>query len=931
VASGHDPAASGTQSPSALSQIPDTDPSETEEWRDSLDAVIAAQGEGRARYLMLQLLDHAKNRRVGVPEVRTTDYINTIPAAAEPDFPGDAALEERIRSIVRWNAAVMVTRANKTTNVGGHIATFAGAAELYEIGWNHFFRGKDSDDEGTTNPSGDQIYFQGHASPGMYSRAFLEGRLSADQLDGFRQELSRDGLSSYPHPRLMPDFWEFPTVSMGLGPIGSIYQARFNRYLTNRGIKDVSSSHVWAFLGDGEMDEVESLGALNIAARENLDNLTWIVNCNLQRLDGPVRGNGKIVQELEGSFRGAGWNVVKLVWDHTWDALLAKDVDGVLVNALNTVPDGQWQTYSVSTGEYIRSNFFGRDPRLLAMVEHLSDDEIVGLGRGGHDAKKVYAAYKAAREFVGAPSVILVQTVKGWTLGPNFEARNATHQMKKLNHAELEAFRTRLGLPITDEELAADLPPYYHPGPDSPEVQYVLERRAALGGPVPKRVDRATPLVIPHDNRGFADLRKGSGKQKAATTMTFVRLLKDLMRDKTIGNRIVPVIPDEARTFGIDAMFPTAKIYNPHGQTYEPVDHELLLSYRENVSGQILHEGINEAGSMASVIAAGTSYSTHGEHMIPVFVFYSMFGFQRVGDMTWAMGDQMARGFLLGATAGRTTLNGEGLQHEDGHSLLLSSTNPACLSYDPAFGFEIAYIVEEGLERMYGERGDNVFYYLTVYNESIAQPAEPEVEGLREGIIRGLYRYQVAEAVGGDGPEDLRPRVQLLASGTGIHWALKAQQLLSDDWGVAADVWSATSWTELRRDGMETDEWNQLHPDDEQRVAYITQCLEPAQGPVIAVSDWMKAVPDQIAPWVPQGLHSLGADGFGRSDTRPALRRFFRIDAESTVLAALTELSARGEVKHESLAEAIAKYGLNDPITLELASDEASANEPGSA
>jgi pyruvate dehydrogenase E1 component len=914
VASGHDPAIS------ALTQIPDIDSSETQEWRDSLDAVIAAQGAGRARYLLLQLLDHAKERAVGVPETRTTDYINTIPAAAEPDFPGDEELEERIRSIVRWNAAVMVTRANKTTNVGGHIATFAGAAELYEIGFNHFFRGKDAE-----GASGDQVYFQGHASPGMYSRAFLEGRLTADQLDGFRQEISRDGLSSYPHPRLMPEFWEFPTVSMGLGPIQSIYQARFNRYLTNRGIKDASSSHVWAFLGDGEMDEVESLGALNIAARENLDNLTWVVNCNLQRLDGPVRGNGKIMQELEGSFRGAGWNVVKLVWGRGWDDLLAKDVDGVLVNALTAVPDGQFQTYSVSTGAYIRNDLFGRDPRLLKMVEHLSDDQIVGLGRGGHDAKKVYAAYHAAREHTGQPTVVLVQTVKGWTLGPNFEARNATHQMKKLNKAELKAFRDRLGLPISDEELAGDLPPYFHPGADSPEVRYVLERRAALGGSLPKRVNRAKPLVIPADNRGFLDLRKGSGKQAAATTMTFVRLLKDLMRDKNFGNRIVPIIPDEARTFGIDAMFPSAKIYNPHGQTYEPVDHELLLSYRENVSGQILHEGINEAGSMASVIAAGTSYATHGEHMIPVFVFYSMFGFQRVGDMTWAMADQMGRGFLLGATAGRTSLNGEGLQHEDGHSLLLASTNPAIMIYDPAFGFEISYIVEEGLNRMYGERDDNVYYYLTVYNEAIPQPPEPEVEGLREGIIRGLYRYQAADPVDGDD----RPRAQLLASGTGIHWALKAQTLLAADWGVAADVWSATSWNELRRDAMEVDEWNLLHPDDEQRVPYVTRCLEPAPGPVIAVSDWMKAVPDAIAPWVPQGLRSLGTDGFGRSDTRPALRRFFQVDAEWTVLAALTELARRGEVKHEVLAEAIARYGLTEEITVEFAADEASANEPG--
>jgi pyruvate dehydrogenase E1 component len=922
VAAGTDPAINSGPSLSALSQIPDRDPSETDEWRESLDAVIAAQGPARARYLLLQLLDHAQDRSVGVPATRSTDYVNTIPTAAEPGFPGDRELEQRIENIVRWNAAVMVTRANKTTNVGGHIATFAGAATVYEVAMNHFFKGK----EGSF--SGDQVYFQGHASPGMYSRAFLEGRLSADQLDGFRQEVSRDGLSSYPHPRLMPEFWEFPTVSMGLGPIQSIYQARFNRYLTSRGIKDVSDSHVWAYLGDGEMDEPESLGALNIASREGLDNLTWVVNCNLQRLDGPVRGNGKVMQELEGSFRGAGWNVVKLVWGPQWDDLLAQDVDGVLVHALTTVPDGQFQTYSVADGAFIREDFFGRDPRLQAMVEDLTDAEVVDLinNRGGHDAGKVYAAYAAALAHKGAPTVLLVQTVKGWTLGPDFEARNATHQMKKLNKDELKAFRTRLGLPITDEELSADLPPYYHPGPESPEVQYAMARRAELGGSVPKRVENAAPLVVPRDNRGFADLRKGSGKQAAATTMVFVRLLKDLVRDKQFGKRLVPVIPDEARTFGIDAMFPSAKIYNPHGQTYDPVDRELLLSYRENVSGQILHEGINEAGSMASVIAAGTSYATHGEHMIPVFVFYSMFGFQRVGDLTWAMGDQMGRGFLVGATAGRTTLNGEGLQHEDGHSLLLSSTNPACLSYDPAFGFEISYLVEEALDRMYGERNEPVYYYLTVYNEPALQPAEPEIEGLREGIIRGLYRYQTAPAVEGD---DLRPRVQLLSSGTGIHWALKAQQLLAQDWGVAADVWSATSWTELRRDALAADEWNLLHPDDEQRVPYVTQCLEPTQGPVIAVSDWMKAVPDQIAPWVPQGLRSLGTDGFGRSDTRPALRRFFRVDAESTVLAALSELSKRGEVKHESLAEAIAKYGLNDAITVEFAKDEASANEPG--
>ncbi|HTR70164.1 MAG TPA: pyruvate dehydrogenase (acetyl-transferring), homodimeric type [Mycobacteriales bacterium] len=891
------------------SQIPDVDPAETQEWLDSLDGVIDTAGPRRARFLMLKLLERAREKQVGVPALRSSDYVNTIPAEAEPWFPGDEYVERRIRAYIRWNAAIMVSRANMLTNVGGHIATYASSASLYEVGFNHFFRGKEGGE------SGDQVYLQGHGSPGIYARAFLEGRLSEAQLDGFRQEISRGGLPSYPHPRLMPDFWEFPTVSMGLSPLQAIYQARFNRYLHDRQIKDTSRSHVWAFCGDGEMDEVESLGALGVAAREELDNLTFIVNCNLQRLDGPVRGNGKIIQELESYFRGAGWHVIKVVWGREWDELLARDSDGVLVNAMNTTPDGQFQKYSVSDGRFIRDDFFGRDPRLRKMVEHLSDDDLTRLSRGGHDYRKVYAAFKAAREHVGQPTVILAHTIKGWTLGKDFEARNATHQMKKLTKQELKDFRDRLYLEISDADLDADLPPYYHPGVESEEVSYLLERRRALGGFIPSRMNRSKPLVLPGDDV-YEVFRHGSGKQSVATTMAFVRLLKDLMKDKTIGDRFVPVIPDEARTFGIDAMFPTAKIYSTHGQRYDPVDADMLLSYREDTRGQILHEGISEAGSMASVIAAGSAYSTHGEPMIPVYVFYSMFGFQRTGDLMWAMGDQLANGFLIGATAGRTTLNGEGLQHEDGHSLLLAATNPACIAYDPAFAYEVAIIVKDALRRMYGERSgeDQVFYYLTVYNEPKPQPPAPDLPDLDEQVVRGLYRFRQApesEASNGN-----RPRAQLIASGTAIHWALDAQQLLADDWGIAADVWSATSWTELRREALDCDRENRLAAAAAtgagHRTPWITQQLENAPGPVIAVSDWMRAVPDQIAKWVPGDWTSLGTDGYGRSDTREALRRFYSVDAESIVLATLTELARLGQVKPEATVAAIEKYQLRD-------------------
>ena len=880
------------------SQLPDLDPGETAEWLESLDAVVANGGPQRARFLMLKLLERAREKQVGVPALRSTDFINTIPPEREPVFPGDEDAERRIRACIRWNAAIMVSRANRPEiGVGGHIATYASAASLYEVGFNHFFRGRE--DPG----GGDQVYFQGHASPGVYARAFLEGRLTESQLDGFRQESRADGgLASYPHPRLMPEFWEFPTVSMGLGPLSAIYQARFNRYLHARGIKDTSRQRVWCFLGDGEMDEPESLGAIGVAAREELDNLTFVVNCNLQRLDGPVRGNGKIIQELESSFRGAGWNVVKVIWGRQWDDLLARDVDGLLLNAMNTTPDGQFQTYSVETGAYTREKFFGTDPRLLRMVEDLSDEQIRRMPRGGHDYRKVYAGFDAATRTVGQPTVILTHTIKGWTLGKDFEGRNATHQMKKLTKPELKELRDRLYIDVPDSALEGDLPPYYHPGERSDEVAYMKERRAALGGAVPRRVVKHKPLPLPGaDARAYQLFTQGSGKQPVATTMAFVRLLKELMKDKELGPRFVPVIPDEARTFGIDAMFPTAKIYSPHGQRYDAVDRELLLSYKESVQGQILHEGITEAGSMASVMAAGTSYATHGEPMIPVYVFYSMFGFQRTGDQMWQMADQMGRGFLLGATAGRTTLNGEGLQHQDGHSLLLASTNPACVAYDPAFAYEVAFITEDGLRRMYGEAPEDVFYYLSVYNEPFPQPPAPEVEGLREGVLRGLYRYAQAE---GDGP-----RAQLLASGISVRHALEAQQLLRDDWGVAADVWSVTSWNELRRDAVACEEHTLLHPEDP-RTPYVTEALGQAQGPFVAVSDWMRAVPDQINRWVPGDWACLGTDGFGRSDTRAALRRHFRTDPESITALVVRELARRGELPAEAAQRAVARYDL---------------------
>ncbi|MFT4264858.1 MAG: pyruvate dehydrogenase (acetyl-transferring), homodimeric type [Nocardioides sp.] len=895
-------------------QLPDIDPSETQDWIESFDAMVEAKGRDRARYVMLRLLERARERAIGVPALRSTDFINTIPPEREPAFPGDETCERTIRSWIRWNAAMLVSSANsKGLEVGGHIATYQSSASLYEVGFNHFFRGKD-------HPGGgDQVYIQGHASPGIYARAFLEGRFEEKMLYRFRQEVQHgvgQGLSSYPHPRLMPDFWEFPTVSMGLTGINSIYQARFNRYLQNRGIKDTSEQRVWAFLGDGEMAEPESMGALRIAAREELDNLVWVVNCNLQQLDGPVTGNGKIIQELEANFRGAGWNVIKVVWGREWDDLLARDVDGVLVNKMNTTPDGAFQTFSVENGAYNREHFFGPDERLRQMVAHLSDRDIERLPRGGHDYRKVYAAFHSATKHAGQPTVILAHTIKGWTID-SLMGKNATHQMKKLTVDDAKKFRDRLGIPLSDKEIeekyaATGKFPLFHPGADAPEIAYMTDARRKLGGPLPRRVDRSAPLALPGD-KTYAELKKGSGGNKVATTMATVRLLKDWMRDPGIGKRIVPIAPDEYRTFGMDAMFPSAKVYDPHGQQFEGVDRNMLLSYKMSTAGQMLHEGISEAGAMASAIAAGSAYSTHGEPMIPFYIFYSMFGFQRTGDSIWAMADQLSRGFLVGATAGRTTLTGEGLQHADGHSPLLAATNPAVVHYDPAFAYEIGHIMRSGLERMYGEggphgKGEDVIFYLTVYNEPVAQPAEPADVDV-EGILKGIHQVSTGE---GDGP-----RVRLLASGVGFPWVAEAARLLADDWGVVADTWSVTSWNELARDGVAAEHWNLNHPGEEARTAYVADRLSGSDAPVVAVSDYMRAVPLQIARWVPADYRVLGADGFGFADTRPAARRYFEIDAQSVVVQALQALADAGRIEREVVEKAFATYRIDDPTVME--------------
>jgi len=881
----------------------DIDPEETTEWVESLDAVVDERGAARGREIMTSLLARSRQLHLSVPQVPTTDYVNTIASDDEPEFPGNEELERSYRRWIRWNAAVTVHRAQRPgIGVGGHISSYASAASLYEVGFNHFFRGQD-------HPGGgDQVFIQGHASPGVYARAFLEGRLSEDQLDGFRQEKSHEGggLPSYPHPRLLPDFWQFPTVSMGLGPINAIYQAQLNKYLTNRGIKDASDQHVWAFLGDGEMDEVESRGQLQVAANEGLDNLTFVVNCNLQRLDGPVRGNGKIIQELESYFRGAGWNVIKVVWGREWDDLLSRDSDGALLNLMNVTPDGDFQTYKAESGAFVREHFFGRDERALRLVEGYTDEQVWGLRRGGHDYRKVYAAYKAATEHKGRPTVILAKTIKGYGLGSHFEGRNATHQMKKMTLEDLKRFRDAMRIPISDAQLEADpyRPPYYHPGKDDAAIQYLQSRRGELGGYLPERRSSHVSISLP-EKQTYAIAAKGSGTQEAATTMVFVRLLKDLMREKGFGHRFVPIIPDEARTFGMDSYFPTSKIYNPNGQNYVSVDRELLLAYKESPQGVLLHVGINEAGAAAAFTAVGTSYATQSEPLVPIYIFYSMFGFQRTGDAIWAAGDQMARGFMIGATAGRTTLTGEGLQHADGHSLVLSNTNPAVVSYDPAYGYEVGHIVRDGLERMYGgsHPDPNVIYYITVYNEPIIHPAEPEGVDV-DGILRGIYR--VSPSTGEGIP------AHIFASGVAVPWAREAQDLLEKDWGVSADVWSVTSWSELRRDGIAAERHNFLFPEEDVRVPYLTQKLQGAEGPVVAVSDWATDVPDQVRQFVPGDYSVLGADGFGFSDTRAAARRHFAIDRESVVVKVLQRLAAQGKIDASVPRQAAERYRLRD-------------------
>lgn len=879
----------------------DPNPQETRDWVESLLTMVGQEGQERTKYVLMKVLRAAA--RVGASPVGTlnTDYVNTISAAEEPQFPGDEAMEKRIRRLVRWNAVAMVHRANsKFSGIGGHLSTYASSATLYEVGFNHFFRGKD-------HPGGgDHIFYQGHAAPGMYARAFLEGRLSPETLQRFRRDAERgEGLSSYPHPRLMPDFWEYPTVSMGLGPISAIYQARFNKYLHHRGIKDTSEQHIWAFLGDGETDEPESLGALSMAGRERLDNLIFVVNCNLQRLDGPVRGNGKIIQELETVFRGAGWNVIKVIWGPEWDELLSRDKEGVLLQRMTEIVDGQWQKYATVPGSYTRQHFFGTDPRLLEMVSDLTDEQIRKLRRGGHSNRKIYAAYDRAVRHQGQPTVILAHTVKGWALGEGFEGVNVTHQKKKLGIEELRQFRDLLELPVRDEEL--EEAPFYHPGADSPEVKYMTERRKVLGGPLPKRRTHTSALELPKSSV-YEEFQEGSGKAEASTTMVFARLFAKLLRDSKVGRRIVPIIPDEARTFGMDALFSMVGIYSSVGQLYEPPDKGKVLFYRESKDGQVLEEGINEAGSIASFLAAGTSYSAHGEPMIPFYIFYSMFGFQRTGDQIWAAGDAMAKGFLLGATAGRTTLQGEGLQHDDGHSHVLASTLPSCRCYDPAYAYELATIIEDGLDRMYA-RDEKVLYYITLFNESYAMPPMPA--GVKQGILRGMYRFRSAA--------ERKPlHVQLFGSGSILNEVVRAADTL-ERYGVSADVWSVTSYQELRRDAIACERYNRLHPEQEPRKSYLETTLAGVEGPFIAASDYMKLLQDHIARWVPGRFVPLGTDGFGISDTRGALRRHFEVDAEFVVVGALDALYREGKLPAAKLTEAIAELGL-DPNKLDPAS-----------
>jgi len=871
---------------------------ETREWLDSLDYVLQSGGAARVSHLLRELGDHARRKGVRQPFTANTPYINTIPAAEQPPFPGSREIERRIKSLVRWNALAMVVKANKAEDgIGGHISTFASSATLYEVGFNHFFKGKGDDFDG------DIIYFQGHAAPGIYARAFLEGRLSAEKLTNFRRELKEGGgLSSYPHPWLMPDFWEFPTVSMGIGPLTAIYQARFMRYLEDRGLKKRSNSKVWAFLGDGETDEPESLGAITLASREKLDNLIFVINCNLQRLDGPVRGNGQIIQELEAVFRGAGWNVIKVIWGGEWDSLLEKDPDGLLVKRMGEVVDGEYQKYAVESGDYVRKHFWGKYPQLLELVKHLSDEQLKKLTLGGHDPIKVYAAYKAAVEHTGQPTVILARTIKGYGIGESGEGKNSTHQQKKLNEDELRAFRARFGIPVADEEVAKA--PFYRPSYNSPEVSYLLERRKQLGGFVPSRKHQSEALKLDTLPDVFTPFHKGSEGRKASTTMAFVQMLTKMLKDPEIGQLVVPIVPDEARTFGMEALFRQVGIYSHVGQLYEPVDMDVVLYYKEAKEGQILEEGITEAGSISSFIAAGSAYATHGINTIPFFIYYSMFGMQRVGDFVWAAADTRTRGFLLGGTAGRTTLSGEGLQHQDGHSHLLALAVPNLKSYDPAFAFELAVIIEDGIKRMYKDR-ESLFYYLTVMNEAYEQLPMPQGDGVREGILKGMYRFRASDK------KKAKAKAQLLGSGAILNEVLAAQQVLAEKYDVAADVWSVTSYPELYRDGHEVERWNRLHPAERARVPFVTECLGNTEGVIVAASDYVKLLPNGIDRWTSRPVVALGTDGFGRSEGRSSLRDFFEVDTKHIVAATLSELAREGKVEAAVAKKAIAEFGID--------------------
>ena len=880
----------------------DIDPLETHEWLEALASVIENEGPERAHYLIEQLIDSARRSGAYLPYTANTAYLNTIPASREIKFPGDGSMERRIRSLIRWNAMAMVVLANRiSTELGGHIASFASSATLFEIGFNHFFHGR------TENHGGDLVFFQGHSAPGIYARAYLEGRLTKEQLHNFRQEVDGNGLSSYPHPWLMPDFWQFPTVSMGLGPLMAIYQARFMRYLEHRNLVDTSNRKVWAYMGDGEMDEPESLGAISLASRENLDNLIFVVNCNLQRLDGPVRGNGKIIQELEAVFRGAGWNVIKVIWGSYWDPLLAKDKDGKLACRMMEAVDGDYQAYKAKGGAYTRKHFFGAYPELTEMVANMSDEDIWRLNRGGHDPYKIYAAYAEAMKNNGKPTVILAKTVKGYGMGEAGEGQNITHSQKKMGEKSLRQFRDRFNIPLSDDELE-DMP-FYKPADDSPEMKYLMERRNALGGHLPIRYDDAETLSIP-DLDTFKALLEGSGEREMSTTMAFVRFVGQLIRDKDIGKNVVPIVPDEARTFGMEGMFRQLGIYSSKGQLYDPVDSDQVMYYKEDKKGQILQEGINEAGAMSSWIAAATSYSNHGKMMIPFYIYYSMFGFQRIGDLAWAAGDMQARGFLIGGTAGRTTLAGEGLQHQDGHSLLVASTIPNCVAYDPTFAYELVVIIHDGMKRMY-ENKENLFYYVTAMNENYPQPAMPK--GVEDGIRKGLYLYQKGSRK--------KTRVQLMGSGTILREVIEAARLLEDDFGIAADVWSATSFNELKREGIDVERWNMLHPEKKARVSYVEKTLSETNGPIIAATDYMRSYAEQIRPYLNDRKYLvLGTDGFGRSDMRSQLRKFFEVNRYYVVVGALTALVDTGELEAKVVAQAIKKYGIDpekpNPVTV---------------